>query len=192
MPTAGTDNDSGQIHIGANGTVYVADVGETAPTSEVSSLSAGWKPLGFITEDGVSIVDSKTVQEKRAWQSRYPVKRWVNGRAYEVGFTLEQINWLTYPFAMGGGTLTEPSAGKYKYVPPEPDELDERSLVIDWEEEEFHYRVWLPVGLVTENVELNVRADDTIMLPIAFGAIFDGTNPIYSFFTDDPAFEISV
>jgi len=190
MP-ATTDNENSQVHIGADGTVYIADVGTTGPTTEVSALDAAFAPVGLITEDGLSIQDSKNVNEKGAWQSRYAVKRWVTTRGFSISFTLEQINWLTWPFAMGGGNLTEPTLGHFKYEPPEPSELDERSMVIDWEEDVFHYRMWIPMGIVTENVEFNVQAGDTIMLPIAFGAIFDGTNKIYTFFTDDPAFDES-
>jgi len=191
MPVAPTDNENSQVHIGADGTVYIAATGVTGPTSEVSVLDVAFKPIGLITEEGLSISDTKNVNEKMAWQTRYSVKRWVTSRGFSISFTLEQLNWLTWPFAMGGGTLTEPTVGHFKYIPPAPGELDERQMVIDWEEETFHYRMWIPMGLVTENVEFNVQAGDTIMLPIAFGAIFDGTNPIYSFFTDDPAFDAS-
>lgn len=186
---ASTANNSDQVNIGANGTVYIGEVAATAPTSEVSSLGAAYKPLGLITPDGVKISDAKNVQEKGAWQTRYPVKRWVTGRAYEISFTLEQLNWLTFKFAMGGGTITEPTNGHYKYVPPSPDELDEHCMVVDWDNDGLHYRIFVPKGLVTAPVELDVKADDTIMLPIVFGAIYDGSSPIYSFFTDDPAFE---
>lgn len=191
MPAATTSNTADQVHIGANGTVYIGPTNLSGPTSEASALAAGFYPIGFITEDGLSVQDTKEVNEKGAWQSRYAVKRWVTTRGFVVSFTLEQLNWLTWPFAMGGGTLTEPTAGKYKYVPPAPSELDERQMVIDWSEDTNNYRLWIPVGLVTENVEFNVQAGDTIMLPISFGAIYDGTNPIYSFFTNDPAFEES-
>jgi hypothetical protein len=187
-PVASTANLASQVPIGANGTVYIGGLAATAPTTEISALTGLWRPMGFITEDGVKITDGKDIQTKGAWQTRYPVARWITGRTYEIGFTLMQINWLTWPFAMGGGTLTEPTAGHFKYLPPSPSQLDSRSMVIDWDNNNLHYRIYIPNGIVTEPVEIDVKADDTIMLPIVFGAVFDGTNPIYSFFTDDGAF----
>ena len=191
MTIAGTDNLASQVKIGSGGKVWVAPIGTVIPANETVAPAAAFKPLGFITEDGVTIRDSKTVQEKRAWQNRYPVKRWVNSRAYEVSFTLEQINWLTFPFAMGGGTLTEPTAGKFKYVPPAPDFLDSRALLIDWSEGAVLYRLFIPEGLVTDNVEFQVQAEDTIELPVTYGAIFNGVDPVYTFLTNDLAFDAS-
>jgi hypothetical protein len=192
MP-ASTGNASGQTLIGASGTVYVNTPGSTvtAPTSEISALDSDLVELGFISEDGVTFRDSKDVGELKAWQTPYPVRRFVTGRAFEAEFNLEQWNWHTVPLAFGGGVLTEPTPGHYKYVPPDADDLDIRALVIDWVDGTRKYRLWVPNTMVTAPVEVNVKRDDGAMFPVTLGALFDGVNPPFALFTDDPAFEVS-
>lgn len=193
MPPASTANAASQTLIGASGTVYVGTPGATitAPTSEVSVLDTDFVELGFVSEDGVKFRDSKDVGSLRAWQTPYDVRRFVTGRDFEVEFALEQWNWHTVPFAFGGGTLTEPTPGHYKFVPPDADDLDERALVVDWVDGARKYRLFLPRGLVTTPVEVNIKRDEGAMFPITFGAIFDGTNPAFAIFTDDAAFEVA-
>lgn len=196
MP-ATTANTSDQVLVGSSGTVYVGTPSLiTAPTDSDSALDTDFTQLGFISEEGVVVQDSKDVTEIKAWQSPYPVRRLVTERAFQVSFSLEQWNWLTLPFAMGGGTLTEPGAGEYKYTPPDADDLDERSMVIQWSDPTAgagtrDYRLYIPRGIVVEPVEFNVRRTENAMFPITFAAIFNGTDPIYSLFTDDPAFEVA-
>lgn len=191
MP-ASTAPSSDQVLVGASGTVYVAAYNLiTAPTAYDSALDADLVQLGYLTEDGVSIKDSKDVTEIKAWQTPYPVRRLITGRTFEVSFSLEQWNWQSLPFALGGGILTEPTAGKYKYTPPDADDLDERGMVIDWADGTKLYRLFIPRGIVTEQVETNIKRTDAAVFPITFAAIFDGTNPTYTLFTNDPAFEVS-
>lgn len=191
MAAAATTNDSGQTVIGASGTVYVGTPGATiaAPTVQSAAVDTDMLPVGFISEDGCKFRDSKDVGSLRAWQTPYDVRRFVTGRNFEVEFNLEQWNWHTLPFAFGGGVLSEPSSGNYKYVPPDADDLDERALVIDWVDGTRDYRLWIPKGIVTAQVEVNIKRDEGAMFPITFGAIFDGVNPAFTIFTDDVAFE---
>lgn len=191
MPTASTAPASGQVLVGASGTVYLAPVATAAPTSESSALNAAFIEQGFISADGVTIRDSKDVAEVTAWQTPYAVRRLVTGRTFEVEFALEQVNWSSLPFAMGGGTLSEPTAGHYKYLPPDADDLDPRAMVIEWADgASRNYRLYIPQGIVTAPVEFTVKRDEAAMFPITFGAIFDGTNDVYTLFSDDVAFEV--
>lgn len=192
MPPASTANQSGQLLVGSSGTVYVGTPASvTAPTDSDSALDADLIQLGFITEDGVTIRDSKEITDIKSWQNPYPTRRLVTGRAFEVSFALQQWHWASLPFAMGGGTLTEPTSGEYKYTPPDADDLDERCMVIQWADGARDYRLWIPTGIVTEQVEANIKRSDAAVFPITFAANFDGTNPPYTLFTDDPAFEVA-
>jgi len=191
MAAASTTPASGQTLIGANGTVYVGTPGATitAPTSEASAVDSDMIQVGFISEDGVLFRDSKDMGELKAWQTPYAVRRFVTGRNFEAEFSMEQWNWHTIPFAFGGGTLTEPTAGHYKYVPPDAGDIDPRALIIDWNDGTRLYRLWVPQGIVTAPVEVNIKRDEGAMFPVVFGAIFDGTNNPFELFTDDVAFE---
>lgn len=191
MAAASTANASGQTLIGASGTVYVSTPGSavTAPTDEASTPDTDLVTVGFISVDGVKFRDSKDVGNLKAWQTPYDVRRFVTGREFEADFSMEQWNWHTVPIAFGGGTVSIPSAGHYKYSPPDADDLDPRSVLIDWIDGTRKYRLWVPSAIVTAPVEVNVKRDEGAMFPVTFGAIFDGTNAPYVIFTDDPAFQ---
>jgi len=192
MP-ASTANAAGQTLIGASGTVYVGTPGATItpPTSEVSAVDADLVQVGFISEDGIKFRDAKQMGELKAWQTAYPVRRFVTGRSFEAEFSMEQWNWHTVPLAFGGGTLTEPTPGKYKYVPPDADDIDPRAIIIDWVDGIRKYRLWVPNGIVTAPVEVNIKRDEGAMFPVVFGAIFDGTSNAFELYTDDVAFEVA-
>lgn len=191
MPAA-TSNSAGQTLIGASGSIYVSTPGSvvTPPTQERSVLDTDLVEVGFITEDGVTFRDAKEIGRLGAWQTAYDVRRFVTGRSFEAEFAMEQWNWHTIPIAFGGGTLTEPTAGHYKYVPPDADDLDERAVVIDWVDGTRRYRLWIPKVIVTAPVEVNVKRDEGANFPVTMGAIYDGASNPFEIFTDDPAFEV--
>lgn len=193
MAAAATTNASGQTLIGASGTVYVGTPGATitAPTTEVSTVDTDLLPVGFITTDGIKFRDAKDVGSLKAWQTPYDVRRFVTGRSFELSFSLEQWNWHTIPFVFGGGTLTEGTAGHYKFVPPDADDLDPRAVVVDWVDGIRKYRLWVPNGIVIDAVEVNIKRDEGSAFPITFGAIFDGTSNAFELYTDDAAFEVA-
>jgi hypothetical protein len=192
MP-ASTSNNSDQTLIGASGTLYVSTPGSTitAPTDEGTAVDTDLVEVGFITEDGIKFRDSKETGQVRAWQTPYDVRKFVTGRSFELEFSLEQWNWHTIPFAFGGGTLTEPTAGHYKFVPPDGDDLDERSLVVQWIDGTRDYRLWVPTCIVTAPVEVNIKRDEAAVFPLTVSAVFDGTNPAFTIFTDDAAFDVA-
>jgi len=191
MAAASTANASGQTMIGASGTVYVGTPGATitAPTSEVSAVDSDLVTVGFISEDGITFRDSKDVGELKAWQTSYPVRRFVTARTFEAEFSMEQWNWHTLPIAFGGGTVSIPTAGHYKFVPPDADDIDPRAVVIDWVDGTRKYRLWIPSAIVTAPVEVTVKRDEGGMFPVTFASIYDGTNNAWEIFSDDPAFQ---
>lgn len=191
MTAASTANDGADTLIGASGTVYVAPstATVTAPAAERDTLDTDLVELGFITPDGVTITDEKEVFDVHAWQSPYPVRKGVSGRKFSVKFALEQWNWTTLPFAIGGGTLTIPTAGHYKLVPPDADDLDVRAMVIDWVDGTRKYRLWLPQGIVSAPVEWTVKRDEPAVFPITFETIYTGSLNAWELFTDDANFQ---
>lgn len=182
-------NNADEVVVGANGQIYVGATGQAEPTDATTALVGTYSQLGFVSEDGVSFTDSKTVEAIGAWQSFYAIRRIITGRELTVSFQLRQWNDATVPFALGGGTVTEPSPGEYTYTPPAPETIDERSLILDWQDGDKNYRLWIPRGMVTENVETNLTRTAAADLPITFAAISDGADDAYILFTDDPAFE---
>lgn len=182
-------NDADQIVVAANGTVYVAPVGTTAPTAPTGALNAAWKDLGFITEDGATFTDSKTVEDILAWQSFYPVRKIVSAKDASVSFSLRQWNGRTVSLAFGGGNTVDLGGGNFSYVPPAPEVIDERAMLIEWQDGDKNYRLILPKGLVTEAVETNLVRTGSAVLPITFSITPDTGDDPYTFLADDPGWD---
>lgn len=180
--------DVDEIVVGANGTVWNAPVGTAAPADETTAPSGTWVDLGFTSEEGVDLTDSKTLQPIPVWQLFYPARRIVTDRDLVLGFALRQWNKATVGLAFGGGTFSTPSAGHHKYVPPAPESIAEKALMVDWIDGTKKYRLVMPRGMVTENISSKIARTGPADLPIGFGIIGDdGVDPWY-LLTNDPAF----
>ena len=177
------------VVVGANGDVYAAPTGTAAPTTSTSALNAAFLKLGFVSEDGATFTEGKEITDINAWQSFYPVRRLVTARTVEVAFVLREFSQRNIEFALGGTVTPSDPPGPWTYTPPTPDTLQQKSLVLDWADGAKHYRLYIPVGIVSEDVETVLTRTAAADLPVTFSAIDPGggTN-IYTLFTDDPAF----
>jgi hypothetical protein len=177
-----------EIVVGANGSLYVGPVGSAVPASISVPLGVDWTELGYTTEEGVTWVDGKTMQSIRAWQSFYDLRRIVESKEGSLAFQLLQWNGDNVRLAFGGGTVSEPSPGEYRYTPPAPEFIDERALAAEWQDGDKNYRLIFPKGNVSENIETNIVRSGGALLPITFSLLGeDGVDP-FIFDTDDPAF----
>lgn len=178
-----------EVRVGADGQIYVADVGTTLPTSVDDSLDGAFSSaLGFVSEDGVTITDGKTVTDIGAWQSFYPIRELVTAREFSVAFSLRQWNRDTIALAFGGGTFTDLGTPDTQYSPPDAATLDERALVVDYQDGDVNYRLVVPRCLATETVTAQLARASAADLPITMKVLAPtaGTDPWFML-TDDPA-----
>jgi hypothetical protein len=171
-----------EIVVGANGSIHTAPLGSTIPASIGTPLGPEWVELGYASEDGVTWVDGKSLESIRAWQSFYDLRRLVSSKEGSLAFQLMQWNGDTVELAFGGGAVTEPAPGDYRYVPPDPSEIDERMLCVEWVDGEDDFRLTFPKGMVSENVESNIVRTAAALLPITFALL--GTEDLDAFILD--------
>lgn len=183
-------NDADELVVAQNGGAFFAPVGTALPTTPTAALNAAFVGAGFISEDGAKINVSPDIVEHRAWQSRQPVRRDLNGQDIQATFDMEQWNENNVPLAFGGGEISEPSEGVFRYDFPEDDAaLDERALVIDAVDGEFTHRFVFPRGNVTEAVEAQFSRSTPAMLPITFKVLEPTTGGAPGYYlTDAPGF----
>lgn len=181
-----------EIIVGANGSIFNAPIGSTVPTGIDVPLSADWVDLGYASEDGVKWTDGKTVQEIKAWQSFYPVRRINSERQGMIAYALMQWNGDTVKLAYGGGSISETSPGNYEYLPPDPSELGESMQAVEWQDGAYDFRLIFPRGMVTENVETNLVRTAASLLPITFALLGDAEDAAYRLQTNHPAFAAAV
>lgn len=178
--------DSDNILVGAAGTVRVAPVGTAVPTG-LASYSGTWVDLGYLGEDGVSFDPTMDVNEIMAWQDFYPVRRNVTSRGLDI--TLPLLEWKkdTIPFAFGGGEVTT-DTGIHTYTPPDPEDIDERALSIEWSDGTRDYRWHIARVMVSSLPSFSVQRTDPATLEITCSVMgVSGATP-WHFITDDAAF----
>jgi len=148
--------DATEVVVGANGDVYVAPVGTNLPLDVDDALDPAFsEALGFTSEDGVTATDGKTTENIGAWQSFYPLRTLVTERNFTVAFVLRQWNQDTVSLAFGGGTFTA-TGSHTTYTPPDPAYIDERVLIVDWEDGDDQFRLVVPRTIVSEDVETQI------------------------------------
>jgi len=179
--------DAGEIVVGANGHIMVAPGGTAPPDDITDPWGTGWVDLGYATEDGVTLNAGKETNSIRGWQSFYDLRTVVTSRSFRLSFTLQQWNAETVTFALGGGEITEDTPGaSYRYTPPAPEFIDERTLGVDWTDGDKHYILVVDRGQPAEAIETNLQRTSNLALPIAFDAL--GATVPWFLLTDDPAF----
>jgi hypothetical protein len=179
--------DADETVIAGSGHVYVAAVGATAATG-IGAPTTGWTEMGFLTEDGISFQPSLDMGELRAWQSKYPIRRFENSRSLEISFTLLQWNKTTLPFAMGGGAIAEIGTSDiYEYTPPTAGTLDERALTILWNDGTRDFSLLIPRGVVTDLASFSLSANDASGMAVTFSVLSETGVAPFTIRTDDAA-----
>ena len=174
--------------VGANGYVWVGPVDSTEPTNPTSAPSAAWTELGYLSEDGVTWSVSKTMEDINAWQSFYPIRQIVTATSSTLAMTMRQWNEQTLVLALGGGTVDE-TAGIFTYTPPEPGSIDERAVMVDWNDGDRNYRLIVRRAMVSDAVETQLQRGAAADLPVTFTVLGNQTGDApFILLTDDAAF----
>jgi hypothetical protein len=180
-----TNLDAEETVVGANGNLWVAPFGTALPTDIDEALNGAFVDVGFLTEDGAKFTDTKTVKKIPAWQSFYQIRQIVQNREAMIEAGMQQWNEETVPLAFGGGAVVQTTNG-YRYNPPDPEELDELSVVLAWADGDKNYRLVVPKCTVEDAVTFTLARSDLALLPIKLGVVGqDGEEPWY-LLTDDP------
>lgn len=174
--------------VGANGYVWVAAIDSPEPTNPTGTPDAAWTELGYLSEDGVTWSVSKTAEDINAWQSFYPIRQVVTATSSTLSMTMRQWNADTLVLALGGGTVTE-NLGIFTYEPPAPGTIDERAVMVDWNDGDRNYRLIVRRAVVSDAVETQLQRGAAADLPVTFTVLGNqtGDSP-FILLTDDEAF----
>lgn len=189
--------DATEVVVGADGNFYTAPIADdlALPDDDLTAdLDDRFAQHGFITGDGVNFTDGKEIEDLDAWQSFYPIRKIIVSKSSKVELVLRQFNAHNVQLAFGGGSIDTSGDGSI-YVPPAPGDLDERAAVVEWRDGDYTFRLVMPKGIVTDDVETNLVRTDSANLPIGFEATpagnpVEGDETTYPFYiaTDHPAF----
>lgn len=101
--------DASQVTLGsalATGAIYVAAEGTTLPTDATTTLSSDFTLLGFTSDAGVQINESRSTSAIRAWEGRTEVYNAVTEYTEQVVFTPIQCNEDVLKLTWGEDNVT--------------------------------------------------------------------------------------
>lgn len=162
---AGTD--ASELVVAGTGSLWVAPVGTSFP-AEITDTPAlpDWTALGYTDEDGVEFSFDRSSKDIPGWQSQEALRSIITSIPKQFSCKLMQWNADTLLLAMGGGTITEPSAGTALYEPPEPSYVDERAVIIEGVDGDNTVRFFFRRCTIAEALEFSFVREDPTMLPV--------------------------
>ena len=187
--------DSDQIKVASSGGIFVASFSAAPklPTDLTAALDAAFVELGYAGDDGVTFNKSEEVEDVNVWQKQTPARRITTSRDFSAATPLVQWNRDTVSAAFGGGAWTEPTAGVYRFDPPDDmDPLAEWVVVIEGKDGERTDRWVIKRCNVTGEVETQYVRNAPSLLPVTFSALTpDGKDKPWYYLTNDAAMEPS-
>lgn len=164
-----SSQDPTEVRLAPFGDVYIGAIGTTLPVNPTASLDVGFVKVGLISPDGVTLTPSVDTTDIKAWQSLTPVKTTVTGIGLVVKFNMIQVNQeTTSEYFFGNSWVNSAGVGRLDFS-ASPD-LQERALVIEWEDDEDNNnRLVFGRGVFTDRDAFQlVRTDAT-----AFGLSYE-------------------
>ena len=170
-------NNKANVHLGkpkVGGSVFIAPAGSTLPTDATTALDAAFKNAGYISEDGVTNNNSKSVENIKAWGGDV-VMTYNNEHTDTFGFTvIETTNPDALKLVHGDSNVTATSSlisvavnGK------DPDDL---SVVIEMVLQNGKAkRIVIPLCNVTEVGEVTYDDTDAVGYALTLTALADST-----------------
>ena len=177
-----------EVRVAGTGRVYTAPKGTALPTTVDSALPADWTDLGYVTTDGVSFTFSRETEDLAAWQGD-KIRVLSLSEPKMVEFTLMQTDAAVLETAFGGGTV-ETDAGVTTYTPPLRGENVERSMVIEFLDDDITYRYAFSRVQQEGDVNFVLTREGAVEYPVTFGVL--EATPAYTIITNDPAMEAPI
>lgn len=161
--------DPKKIRFAPDGMLYIAPTGSglVLPTDvgDGETPPSGYKALGYVTEDGVTLTPAIEVTPHPAWQSAAPVLYNVDSASFQLQATLMEASKLVTETFFGaeweevmedvGGTPTP--TGEYRLNLASLPELKEFSIVVDWRQGTHLWRCVIERAMVSERGSITLQ-----------------------------------
>ena len=99
--------DAANVQVAATGALYIAAIGTTAPTNASAAWPAGWKELGYLSDDGVTETPTLDSEEIKAWQNGAVVRTPITGSRFNIGFTVIETRYEVLELFYPGSVITQ-------------------------------------------------------------------------------------
>lgn len=169
-----------EVRVAGSGALWRAPLGTTLPTDSATAWGTGFVNLGYATDAGFSIKQALSTTSIPGWQTLDPLRILVTGLVRTLGFELQQTNADTLSLAWGGATITPGAAGAYTLELPDPSEVLESIIGIDWNDGDTSQRIIVQRASMTSLPELKFGRTGAVTYPLEFQPLApaDGTKSI--------------
>lgn len=176
-----------EIRISETGDVFFAQIGSAAPTDVTTALTSAWFRAGYLDADtGVSIKPDVSVSAIKKWQSKMPVKYFVDEVKMEVSFTMNQVNVPNTELYNYGSQWVKQANGTVKMAVSSnilAKDL-ERAMVIQFTDDlDQITRYYFARGIVVERDEMKLTRSD-VKLGLKYH-VMDASGFMYDIFSND-------
>jgi hypothetical protein len=179
--------NSDNVRVGYAGSVYIGDVGATAPVDpETAWDSDDWLELGHISEDGITEQSSQDVAEFKAWgfpNSPVRIQTTSEEFSFQITFLETNINILSifHGIDVDDFASTAAASGKQqflKFVKGMAQTPQIRSLGIDVIDGTHLTRIIVPRAQLTDRGDLSYKTDEMQQYQMTFKGLVgsDGTS----------------
>ena len=175
--------DAKKIRFAPDGMIYLAPVNESLvlpdEVGDGETAPAGFKALGYVSENGVTLTPTITTTPLPAWQSAAPVLYNVDSAAFQMQATLLEASKLVTETFFGaeweevmedvGGTPTP--TGQYKLTLSSLPELKEFAIVVDWRHRDNLWRVVMERSMVAERGAITLQRTQSQQFELTIDAL---------------------
>lgn len=178
-------NDSEEVRLAPDGSVFVAPIGTTLPTTATMALNAAFDELGYIDEDGVSLTPSVDFTDIMMWQSQTPVKTTLDTLNFEIQFNMGQVNITTWELFFFNETFTN-SFGQAAMEISSNSPSQERALIVQWTDDEGDQtRLVVPRAVLTDRESLQLVRNSAQITGITFRCL-DSSGVLAYLYSENP------
>lgn len=176
------DNNATNVTVGkpkVGGAVYWAPLGSTLPQSASASLDAAFKPLGYVSEDGVTNNNSPESDKVKAWGGDTVLTLQTDRPDTFAMTLLESLNVNVLNVIYGSGNVVE-SAGAIT-VKATAEEMVSGAWVIDMVVRGNRAkRIVIPNGTITELGDIAYKDSEATGYAVTITDVPD-TNGVYHY-----------
>jgi hypothetical protein len=150
------------------------------------TINAGFKELGYIDEQGVTISPDVNLKDLMMWQSAMPVKTALDSVKFSIKFNLGQTNYDTWGLYFFNTTVVNSFGAASLTIPSNPPS-QERALIVEWEDDEDDVsRLVLPTTVIDKRDSLKLVRKDAQILGIEMRAL-DTSGVLAYLYSDNSA-----
>jgi hypothetical protein len=176
--------DATKAFVAADGTLYVGPTDAAAPTTATSTPDTDFVDMGGFDRDNLGLTPSRDENDYRFFGSFFPDLTIVTARGLQFTVTLAELTADALSLAFDGGDVTG-SAGDWTYTPPDPRDINEKSVILDLFYGDKTHRWYFPRVKVSDVGQIAFQNENPTLVPLTFTVLQPASGDAFEMFTDD-------